>query len=112
MKTIAIPIYGGRLVLVTSQADFDRAYDRVLNSQGLDRTEEVAGLRQVGMTANAVVGNELVIVSGAFDRRGSTRCHEATHCAQAVAEAVGMDPLKEQEAFAYLTQWFYEELAP
>lgn len=112
MKTIAIPIYGGKLIVATSQAEFDRAYDRVLDSQGLERTEEIAGLRQIGMTANAVVNNQLVIVTGVFDRSGATRCHEATHCAQAVAEAVGMDPLREQEAFAYLTQWFYEELAP
>jgi hypothetical protein len=63
------------------------------------------------MTSDQIVDGELVIVSGVFDRRGSTRAHEATHCAQAVAEAIGMDPLREQEAFAYLSRWFYEELA-
>lgn len=112
MKTIDIPIYGGRLIVANSQSEFDRVYKRILAGQGVKPCEESVALCRGGMTSSEVIGNEVVIVSGVFDRRGSTLCHEAVHCAQVVAEAAGMDPIREQEAFAYLTQWFYEGLAP
>lgn len=113
MKTIPIPIYGGRLIVAKNQAEFDRAYDRVLVDEGLQRSDEPVSMCSLsGLTSHAISDGMLVIVSGAFNRRSGTRCHEAVHCAQAVAEAVNMNPLLEQEAFAYLTEWFFEELAP
>ena len=112
MKTIPIPIYGGKLVVARNQAEFDRAYNRLLAGQSLQRSDENEAPCKRGITSSWIANGELSIVSGVFDRHGSTRCHEATHCAQAVAEAVGINPLREQEAFAYLTQWFYEELVP
>lgn len=111
MKTTAIPIYGGRLIVCRTRAEFDRAYEAEMVRAGMELVDGPTLLSTGGMTSHEIVGGELVIVSGVFDRRGGTRCHEATHCAQAVAEAAGMNPLREQEAFAYLVQWFYEELA-
>lgn len=112
MKTVAIPIYGGRLIVVRNQAEFDRAYDNLITRLGLQRSNESAAMCARGVTASATDDKTLVIICGVFHRNSSTRCHEAVHCAQAVAEAVNMDPLQEQEAFAYLTEWFFEELAP
>ena len=112
MKTIAIPLYGGKLIVAANQAEFDRAYDRLLAQLGQTPAGETFMLSPAGLTTSAVVADKLVVLSGMFIKHGGARCHEAVHCAQAVAEAVGMNPLREQEAFAYLTQWFYEELAP
>lgn len=113
MKTIQIPIYGGRLIVARNQAEFDRAYDRLLAGEGLQRSDDTVSMCSLGgLTSHAVCDGKLFIVSGVFDRRGATRCHEAVHCAQALAEAICMDPVREVEAFAYLVQWFYEELAP
>lgn len=111
MKTTAIPIYGGRLIVCRSRAEFDRAYEAEMVRAGVELVDGPTLLCSGGMTSHEVVAGELVIVSGVFDRRGSTRAHEATHCAQAVAGSVGMDPIREEEAFAYLVQWFYEELS-
>ena len=112
MKTIPIPIYGGRLIVARNQPEFDRTYERLLAGEGLQRSDEHEALCKQGVTSSLVLDGELAIICGVFDRRGSTRAHEATHCAQAVAEVKGLDPIREQEAFAYLVQWFYEELAP
>jgi hypothetical protein len=110
MRTVKIPIYGGKLIVARTQEEHDAAYKRLLASSGLSATEESTTLAAGGMTTHAVVDNRLVIIAGVFERNDPIRAHEATHCAQAVAEAVCMNPLKELEAFAYLTQWFFQEL--
>lgn len=112
MKTIDIPIYGGQLTVTRSLTEFNKAFDRMLEHYGQVRTDESMGRAPSGLTVSTLVDNEVQIISGAFDRKADTRCHEAVHCAQAVAEAIGMDPVKESEAFAHLTQWFFQELAP
>lgn len=111
MKTIKIPLYGEKLIVVRTQAEFNTAYSKLLAHAGDECCEESVTLSAGGMTTQAVVDNELFIISGMFVHDGGMRCHEATHCAQAVAEAVRMNPIRETEAFAYLTQWFYEVLS-
>jgi hypothetical protein len=107
MRKLRIPIYGGDLIICGSIAEFDVAYaKRFERDQPTPRRSGICG-----MTASGVAGGETLIVTGVWDKSGSTRCHEAVHCAQAVAEHSGMDPLREEEAFAYLVQWFWEVLA-
>lgn len=113
LKTVSIPIYGGKLIVTRSQEEFDRAYTREMVCRaGLQRSDESVVLCSGGMTTSGVIDNELVIITGVFDRKTSTRCHEATHCAQDLAEAIAMDAVAEKEGFAYLVQWFFEEMAP
>jgi len=110
MRTVPIPIYGGKLIVARTEAEFDAAYKKLLVGTGNGYTEESATLTAGGATNHIVADNQLVIVSGVFGRSSSIRCHEATHCAQVVAEAVCMNPITEREAFAYLAQWFFQEL--
>lgn len=115
MKRVQIPIYGGVLVACASNEEFERAYARMVRKLGTGEPDADSYAAPGGLTTSAIVDGELQIISGEWDGSsttagGSTRCHEAVHCAQAVALHIGLDPLKEQEAFAHLTSWFYEQL--
>jgi hypothetical protein len=114
-RTYQIPIYGGRLYVTKSLDAFNTAYKRYLLATGEEAIETgMSNAMDGGATAGEVVGGELRIVSSVWLRpgasRGSVLCHEAVHCAQTVARHIGMDPVEENEAFAYLTQWFYQKV--
>lgn len=107
MKRLQIPIYGGRLWFTRSGLEFDRAYDRLVRRLGAEPGPPLGAVS--GQTVEFAIDGELLVLCYLAHR--SARLHEAIHVAQAVARHVGMDPLVESEAFAYLGQWCFDGLA-
>ena len=109
-KNMQIPLYAGWLFIASSEKKFDKLYARYIKGK---HEEAPAPLQFAtgGLTSCAVQKDgRVVVVSGVWPKRHSEACHEAVHCAQFLAEHRGLDPLAEKEAFAYLVQWFFEQL--
>jgi hypothetical protein len=107
VKQLPIPIYGGRLWCTRSRLEFDRAYNRLARRLGADPGKPAGACS--GLTVDFSIDGELTVLC--YIGHSSARLHEAIHVTQAVARHVGMDPLLESEAFAYLGQWCYDGLA-
>lgn len=106
-KRYRIPLFGGTLVVCPTLDDHTREFNRLSRYEGYTlggpgATRDAPGS---SCTSAFVIANELRVLVHVAHRGAA--CHEAVHCAQAVAEQAGMDPLREQEAFAYLTQWAF-----
>ncbi len=103
MKKHPIPIYGGTLHVSGNTAEYSAAYRRLFQDD-------------LGAYPNhwkaLTCHRDRIILVGIFQPRywATHACHESVHCAQSVAERVSMDPLKEEEAFAYLVQWFFDRI--
>lgn len=107
MKHLQIPIYGGHLWFTRSGLEFDRAYKRLARRLGAEPGQPVGACS--GQTVEFNIEGELTVLC--YVGHSSAHFHEAIHVAQAVARHVGMDPLVESEAFAYLGQWCFDRLA-
>lgn len=107
-RRIPVPIFGGMLVVCASLAEFNRAYMALAKRAGISADDEAEPMNAGdSCTSSLVLDGALHIVC--YARRNRAH-HEATHCAQAVAEHVGMDPLREAEGFAYLAEWMFDQL--
>jgi hypothetical protein len=106
VKRHPIPLFGGALIACASLDEFNAAVRRFTKQLRLVEADPVDWSNGDGATDEFVINEEVVVVSYA----GGHACHEATHCAQAIALHIGLDPLKEQEAFAYLTQWCFDRI--
>lgn len=105
-----IPLYAGWLFIATSEKEFDKLYASYIVNEG-EAPPDPLPFATSGLTSCAVQQDgRIVVVSGVWPKRHSEACHEAVHCAQYVAENRAIDPLVEKEAFAYLVQWFFEQL--
>ncbi len=109
MKRIHIPIYGGFLHLCGTALEFTEATTRAIEAQGLIPGEPSA-VAACGLTDSMIVDGVVRVYVWAEHGNTAARCHEAVHCAQEIAEHLGMDPLRDREAFAYLAQWFFERI--
>jgi hypothetical protein len=108
MKRHRIPIYGGLLVVCRTVAEAEAAFRRLA---GHEPREDCSGGMRDGEVLRGQHAGDLLLVAGIYTDAPDLVCHEAVHCAQFIAERVGMDPLAELEAFAYLTQWLLAQLA-
>jgi hypothetical protein len=108
MKRHRIPIYGGLLVVCRTIEEAEAAYRRL---NGREPPEDRSRGSRDGETIRGQHADDLLLVVGIYTDAADLACHEAVHCAQFIAERVGMDPLAELEAFAYLTQWLFAQLA-
>ena len=110
MKRITIPIYGGLLLIASDSTTFDAEHRKLVKKAGFAVDEAIAYASPGGNTADIVIDDGLHIISGIWVKDLGCVCHEAVHCAQMVARHIGMDAVVESEAFAYLTQWFFDQL--
>lgn len=110
MKRIPIPLYGGLLIVVNDEAAFDIEHRKLVKRAKYVWEDPVVNAAPDGTTVDLMVGDSINILSGYWGKDLSVVCHEAVHCAQAIARHIGMDAVVESEAFAYLTQWFFEQL--
>lgn len=107
-RRIRIPLYGGTLVVCASLAEFNRAFVALARRAGVPAEDESESLNAgSSCTSSLLIDGSLHVIC--YARRNRAH-HEATHCAQAVAEHVGMDPLREAEGFAYLAEWMFDQL--
>jgi hypothetical protein len=108
VKRHRIPIYGGLLVVCTTVEEAEAAYRRL---DGREPPEDRSRGSRHGEVLRGQHADDLLLVAGIYCDEPGIACHEAVHCAQFIAERVGMDPLCELEGFAYLTQWAFVRLA-
>jgi hypothetical protein len=101
-------MYGGLLVVCRTIEEAEAAYRRL---DGREPPEDRSRGARHGEVLHGQHADDLLLVVGIYTDAPDVACHEAVHCAQFVAERVGMDPLCELEGFAYLTQWVFAQLS-
>jgi hypothetical protein len=104
-----IPLFGGALIVAPTMESYNAKFAKLAEFEGykVSDTSDSATRDEDSATCGFVIGNELHVLVVA---RRAAACHEATHCAQAVALHIGLDPLREQEAFAFLSQWCFDRI--
>lgn len=110
MRRIPIPLFGGWMRIALARDEFDAQHDRLSRLCDL-YPNPARALGSYGMTSDfTTTDGEQHILVGLFGDHPDVACHEAVHAAQAVALLNAIDPLKEQEAFAHLVQWFFQQI--
>lgn len=105
-----IPLFPGLLHVHHDKASWTKTFQRLCKRGGYDSESACLHPAQEGQTSAVILDGVVHVVSGVFDKDPETACHEAVHCAQEVAKHCAIDPLAEQEGFAYLTAHFFKEL--
>lgn len=105
-----IPLFPGLLYVINEREAWSKTFQRLCKRGNYDPDLAKVMPSHSGQTSSVLLDGVLHVVTGVFNRSPSTACHEAVHCAQEVAKQCAIDPLSECEAFAYLTEHFYEEL--
>jgi hypothetical protein len=109
VRKIKIPIYGGSILACANATEFITEYRSLARLWGYESTPPVLEPGEAGIVVSFPDEAWLQVLAY-VPKKGGARAHEATHVAQAIARHVGMDPLAEEEAFAYLVQWCFDEL--
>lgn len=110
MKRIPIPLFGGWLYVASSREAFDAKHQQLSRQCDLyPNPERTLGAYGVASDFTTLDGDQYVLI-GCFGHHADVACHEAVHGAQAVAKFYQIDPLQEQETFAHLVQWFFQQI--
>lgn len=104
---IPVHLYGGVILFARDRRSFERAYKSLHDSNYPGDSEEGAGL-----TCREPVhkDGETYYLSGVFDGRLDTLCHETGHCATIIMKRAGINPHDDDgESFCYLQEYIFTE---
>ena len=108
ISKIPVHLYGGTLLFCKTRRDFEKAYKYLHGSEYPDDTEEGAGLT---CREPVVKDGKIFYLSGVFDSKLETTCHEASHCTTLVMKRAGINSHDDDgESTAYLMEFLFMEI--